>query len=145
MLAATPKRRLLPKVISFSRYFTSTVQHDEEYTRVPQYPPILDLSLPKKRERKKLTEYEQIRAVKTVEEKQIKINMPRYYGFKCYLLTEDKVPFDNLPLVQHITRTHLIESNDLPQFYNNLEVDGILNNVKSDIEEAVLCEFAGLQ
>lgn len=144
MLTSTAKRRLLPKVYSFSRYFTSTVQHDE-YTSVPNYPPILDLSPRKKRERRKIAEHEQIKAVKTVEEKQIKINMPRYYGFKCYLLTEDRVPFDSLPLIQHVTKTHLIESSDLPEFYNNLEADNLLNSVKSDIEETILYEFAGLQ
>lgn len=145
MLTSTAKRRFLPRVYSFTRYFTSTVQHDEEYTAVPQYPPILDLSPKKNRERRKIAQHNVIKNVKTVEEKQIKINMPRYYGFKCYLLTEDKIPFNNLPLVQHVTRTHLIESNDLPEFYNNLEADNVLTSFKSDIEEAILCELTGLQ
>ncbi|KAF2900903.1 hypothetical protein ILUMI_05308 [Ignelater luminosus] len=114
----------------------------EEYTDIPQYPPILNLSLDKVRERRIQAYCEEVKAVKTVEEKQLKLNMPRYYGFKCYMFYENNIPYDNLELVQHITRTHLIKDS-LPDYYNNIKVDSVLETIKSDIEEAILLELDG--
>lgn len=115
----------------------------EEYTAVPQYPEILELSYSKNQERKKEAWCESVKAVKTVEEKQIKLNIPRYYGFKCYMQLEDIIPYDNLELTQYLTKTHLITGSDLPEYYNNINIDSIVNAVKSDIEEAILLEHDG--
>lgn len=128
----------LPKV----RYFSSGL-YESEYTSSPQYPPILDLSFEKKLERKKESVYDEIKRIKTVEEKQIKLNMPRYYGFKTHLFTEDHIPYHSLPLSQHITRSHLIINNDLPEYYNNIQVDEHVKQLKTDIEELILMEFEG--
>lgn len=146
MLISNTQRKFLSRIVLLSRRFTSTIhQQNDEYTAVPQYPPILDISPRKKRERQKESEYDGIKTAKTIEEKQIKLNMPRYYGFKCYLLAEDDIPFNNLDFIQHITRTHLIETNNLPDFYKDLEVDSILNNVQSDVAEAFLFECDAVQ
>ncbi|XP_044259375.1 28S ribosomal protein S30, mitochondrial isoform X2 [Tribolium madens] len=122
--------------------FSTAVQHDDEYTATPQYPPILDMSPDKIQERKKEALYEEIKAVKTVEEKQIKLNMPKYYGFKSYMLYEDYIPYNSLSLIQHVTRTHLIKNDNLPPFYNDLDVSTVANDVKTDIEEVILVETA---
>lgn len=88
--------------------------------------------------------YDKVKAVKTVEEKQIKINMPKYYGFMCFMQTEDLIPYDSLELAQHITRTHLMRDMELPELYSKIVVDdSLLSAVKSDVEEAVLLEHDG--
>lgn len=122
------------------KYMSTALSKADEYTSTPQYPPILDISHEKVVERKKQAEYEQIKAIKTVEEKQIKLNMPKYYGFKCYMLLEDHIPYNNLALIQHVTRTHLIRDYKLPKFYDTIDVSGVLESVKKDVEEMLLVE-----
>lgn len=103
-----------------------------EYTSEPIYPEILDMSRPKVRERKKAQIHEQIQRVPTVEEKQIKINMPRYYGFKTYILRDDAVPYNSLPLAQHVTRTCVVvESEQMHSFYGQSDQD----SVEADVAE----------
>lgn len=143
MLTAAPQKRIFPQLIKLGRCFSSPVP-EEEYTNTPHYPPILDITPEKVRERKEISEHEAIKAVKTVEEKQIKLNMPRYYGFKCYLFHEDRIQFNSLPLVQHITRTHLIENTELPSFYNSLNTDLLAEKIKNHVEEAILFQHEGL-
>ncbi|KAJ8976948.1 hypothetical protein NQ317_010145 [Molorchus minor] len=126
-----------------SKCFATAVRNEEEYTATPQYPPILDLSFDSKLERKKQAVYEEIKNVKTIEEKQIKLNMPRYYGFKSYMLREDVIPYNSLDLIQHITRTHLIVNNNLPDFYKNVQVDDLIPTLKSEVEDALLLELDG--
>ncbi|XP_072386454.1 uncharacterized protein mRpS30 [Diabrotica undecimpunctata] len=128
------------------RYVSTVIRHEEEYTSSPNYPPILDLSYRKKKERKHDSLYEEIKAVKTIEEKQIKLNMPRYYGFKSYMLLEDRCHYNNLPLTQHVTRTHLVVNNELPEFYKELNVDeATLQRLKSEIEDVISIEVDGYQ
>lgn len=129
--------------LSSLRYYSSILHNESEYTSTPQYPPILDLSLQKRIESKREVKHDEIKAVKTVEEKQIKLNMPRYYGFKTHLFKEEKIPYNNLPLAQHVTRTHLIVDNNLPEFYNNIQIDELVKQLKSDIEELILMELEG--
>lgn len=146
MLSCASHKRLLTQVNKLGKCFSSAVPGmDEEYTSAPHYPPILDIAPEKRRERKKIEMYEIIKAVKTVEEKQIKINMPRYYGYKTSLFYENQIPYNSLPLAQHITRTHLIETAELPAFYNNLNVDSLCEKIKSEIEDAVLFQQNGFR
>lgn len=71
-------RNFTPRVLSKARCFSTPAPREEdEYTATPQYPPILDLSYEKKQERKIESKHNAIKDVKTVEEKQIKLNMPR--------------------------------------------------------------------
>ncbi|XP_050303863.1 28S ribosomal protein S30, mitochondrial [Anthonomus grandis grandis] len=129
------------KVKCFS---TVATQEDEEYTATPQYPPILDLSYEKRMERKREAKHEELRKVKTVEEKQLKVNMPRYYGFKSYMLLEEQGQYNSLPLAQHVTRTHFIKEKDLPECYQGINVDDI-TGISEDIQEALLMEIEETQ
>lgn len=138
-------RSLTPRIKSRAKCFSSVAsQQEDEYTATPQYPPILDVSPDKKNERKKQSLYNEIKAVRTVEEKQIKLNMPRYYGFKSYMLFEEQIPYDSLTLAQHVTRTHLIKNKHLPEYYNNIEIENI-DDVSKLIQEALLMEIDGYQ
>ncbi|RZC39772.1 28S ribosomal protein S30, mitochondrial [Asbolus verrucosus] len=134
--------RQFPFRLGECRYYSAILSKEDEYTATPQYPPILDLSPEKVRERAKEEEYEKIKAVKTVEEKQIKLNMPKYYGFKCYMLQENYIPYNSLPLIQYVTKTHLIENAKLPDFYNTIAVSDS-DALKADIEETILFELDG--
>ncbi|XP_060526456.1 large ribosomal subunit protein mL65 [Cylas formicarius] len=139
------KRNVALKLLNTGKALSNVAtQNDEEYTDVPEYPPILDLSIRKRLERKKETRHDMVRAVKTVEEKQIKLNMPRYYGFKSYMLFEEKIPYNGLCLSQYVTRTHLINELGLPNFYENINSDGALD-LAGDIQECLLMEIDYIQ
>ncbi|XP_037039129.1 28S ribosomal protein S30, mitochondrial [Bradysia coprophila] len=120
----------------------AAVDEDDEYTKEPQYPPILDLESKAIRLRNRQEWHDKIKNVKTIEEKLIGINMPRYYGFKSVMLNDHIFRYNSLPFFQHITRTQLVDAG-LPDCYNNLneKVDGLLGQVKSDVEDAVLFEY----
>lgn len=133
--------RFLPKSSPLS---TSLSPENEEYNTTPQYPPILDLSREKMLERKKEAVYDEIKSVKTVEEKQIKLNMPRYYGFRSYMVSEDEIYYNDLSFIQHITRTHIIKNKGLPDYYNTIETDNIAE-IRNGIEEALLMELDAFQ
>ncbi|KAI4458469.1 mitochondrial 28s ribosomal protein s30/p52 pro-apototic protein [Holotrichia oblita] len=133
--------RNITKKLPICHKFSTAVLNNEEYTTTPNYPPILDLSYEKVQERKKESNYEEIKAVKTIEEKQIKLNMPKYYGFKCYMFNDEKIPYGQLPLIQHITKTHLIVKDQLPDYYNQINVDTLVNDIKKDIEEVLVIEY----
>ncbi|KAJ8917191.1 hypothetical protein NQ315_012683 [Exocentrus adspersus] len=94
-------------------------------------------------ERKKQAGHDELRAVKTVEEKQIKLNIQRYYGFRSHMLLEHLVPYNNLSLAQHVTKTHLIVQDSLPEYYKGVAVDELVDKVKAEVEEAVLIELHG--
>lgn len=127
------------------RYFSNLSRQEEEYTSAPNYPPIQDLTFQKRKERTKDKLYDEIKAVKTVEEKQIKLNMPKYYGFQSYMLLENKCDYNNLPMTQHVTRTHLIVNKDLPDYYKDINVDELAKNLKSEVEDALSIEIDGYQ
>lgn len=143
MLLAILRRNLIRRR-DFQKCHVSNLKvNNEEYTTTPQYPPILDTSYEAKKERKKEAQYEEIKNVPTIEEKQIKLNMPKYYGFNCCIINEDQASYNTLPLMQHITRTHLIENNNLPTYYDNIDVDKVIDSIKSEIEEIILLEYDG--
>lgn len=122
----------------------STATVESEYTATPEYPPILDLSKKEASKRGRLARDEIIKEVKTVEEKQIKLNMHKYWGFKMYMMLENHIPYNNLPLAQHVTRTHLIVNNDFPKYYENIGVNSsISKSLKDELTEALLLEVDG--
>nr|CAH7747179.1 unnamed protein product [Callosobruchus chinensis] len=134
-------RLKIPRLRGFATAVHTPEQN--EYTSKPHYPPIEDLSFHEKLKRKKGVLHEEIRNVKTVEEKQIKLNMPRYFGFKCYMVNEDYCPYNNLPLAQHITRTHLTSEKKLPELYDSLDVSNLATQLNSEVEETILIEAEG--
>lgn len=143
-----PKSQFSNLILINCRHFVSkpnlSVDVNDEYTKEPQYPPILDLGYKAKKERERLQWHEKIKCLKTVEEKLFAINMPRYYGFKSVMLDDKIFRYNSLPFYQFSTRTSLFDSG-LPEYYNKLNesVDGLLGHIKSDVEDAVLFEYTG--
>ncbi|KAF5273039.1 hypothetical protein FQR65_LT04781 [Abscondita terminalis] len=134
--------RCMRKTLKPSRCYSTAVSPlEDEYTKTPQYPKILDLSRFHVRKREMQECSDSIKAVKTIEEKQIKLNMPKYYGFKTFLLSEEDIPYDNLSFTQHVTKTHLIVNDQLP--LGDL-TEGSVNfkALRDDIEEVLIlgCE-----
>ncbi|KAL0128903.1 hypothetical protein PUN28_003932 [Cardiocondyla obscurior] len=95
--------------------------------------------------RKKEAWYDTIKNIGTVEEKQIKINMPRYYGWNSLIIKEHVIPYNSLSHAQHCTRTHIVNESGLPAYYNNIisneELDSIVQAIKNDIENSIIFEY----
>ncbi|GBP91739.1 28S ribosomal protein S30, mitochondrial [Eumeta japonica] len=91
--------------------------------------------------------HEKIQKLWTVEEKQIALNMPRYYGFPCVILNEDKVPYNALPLIQFYTKSHFISVEKLPDPYLSLESTAttIAQEIKYLVEEMLITEHEGVK
>nr|XP_014102318.1 39S ribosomal protein S30, mitochondrial [Bactrocera oleae] len=120
----------------------SYARDNTEYTDEPIYPEIQDLSFKACKGRETESWHEEIRKVPTVEEKLIKINMPRYYGFKVVNLSDSKVPYNCLPAMQHYTRTIYedIKIKDPLQGTaqtDDQKLDVYTELIKSDIKEAI--------
>lgn len=140
--------RTLPKLTKHSvRLYSQPALDTNEYTESPEYPPIVDLSLQARKFRKREAVREKIKQVNTVEEKQIALNMPRYYGWKCVMLSEDKIPYNALPAVQYYTRTHFIPMKNLPEIYTETvpAADLVVKETKSIIEDVILMEHEGIE
>lgn len=123
------------------------IAEQNEYTETPEYPPILDMSLQGRKLRERQALHQKIREINTVEEKQIALNMPRYYGWKCVMFNEDKVPYNAMPIVQYYTRSHFISVDKLPEYYNETDAaaDTVVKEIKGLIEEAILIENNGVE
>ena len=78
---------------------------------------------------------------------QIKLNMPRYYGWPVAVLNNERFPYNCLPFIQHTTRTFLItEPNILPGFYDKFNIDDdLLKSLRNDIEEVLYVEYHGFK
>ncbi|XP_059055615.1 large ribosomal subunit protein mL65 [Achroia grisella] len=128
-------------------YSQPAILDQNEYTEIPEYPAIVDTSLQgrKLREREKL--HENIRNINTVEEKQIALNMPRYYGWKCVMLHENKIPYNAMPMIQCYTRSHFVPIDKLPEAYSEtaLTADSVVKEIKSLIEDAICIEHEGVE
>lgn len=122
----------------------SIVLDGDEYTKDAEYPPILDTTFQAKLLHKRESWYDHLQQLNTVEEKQIALNMPRYYGYKCLMLSENKFPYNCLPFVQHSTRTSL-QAAGLPEYYEPLRIraDKHLASIREDIESAIAFESIG--
>ncbi|KAL4704456.1 hypothetical protein ACJJTC_019555 [Scirpophaga incertulas] len=118
-----------------------------EYTESPEYPPILDMSIQGRKARERQRLYEKIKNLNTVEEKQIALNMPRYYGWQCVMLHEDKIPYNAMPLIQCYTRTHFVSIDKLPSAYLNTasSAEEITKSLKVNIEESLSIELEGVE
>ncbi|KAJ8714549.1 hypothetical protein PYW07_002774 [Mythimna separata] len=125
----------------------AALSEQNEYSETPEYPPIVDTSLQGRKLRERQTLHQKIKEINTVEEKQIALNMPKYYGWKCVMLNEDKVPYNAMPLVQYYTRSHFIPVDKLPQYYEEFSgsADAVVQEIKALIEEAILIENCGVE
>ncbi|XP_075979606.1 mitochondrial ribosomal protein S30 [Anticarsia gemmatalis] len=135
----------LKKIISRPQSQAALVEQNE-FTETPEYPPILDQSLEARKLRERQELHQKIQELNTVEEKQIALNMPRYYGWRCIMFNEDKVPYNAMPLVQCYTRSHFIPVDKLPESYNETaaSAEAVVQETKSLIEEAIAIENDGV-
>ncbi|KAH8264734.1 hypothetical protein KR044_006936 [Drosophila immigrans] len=108
---------------------------DAEYTTEPEYPEIRDLSIKARKQQTAVDWHNEIRAVPTVEEKMIKLNMPRYYGYKVVDLTDKLLPYNALPLTQHYTRTVLEQQPAVAE--ENVKLDALVKATREDVIEAL--------
>lgn len=146
-LARFPRK--FPKIkTGFARQSTRpAVLDQDEYTDTPEYPPILDMSLEARKKRDREALYERIKNINTIEEKQIALNMPKYYGFRSVMLREDKIPYNAIGLIQHYTRTHFIPAEKLPEVYAKSEeiANEVVKEIKTQIEDAIAIESSGIE
>lgn len=136
-------RRVLPEGRKFARNYCLPVKTENAV----EYPPILDTSFFPRRERQfQKTYVDAVKNITTVEEKIFKLNMPRYYGWKPVILTENYVPYNVLPSAQYITRTHVMPEKSLPTTYydsiiSSEAVDVLAKQLQNQFEEMLLFEF----
>lgn len=136
------------KVLNQSRYCTQPTyiykKREDDYNSVVKYPPIekLDERTQKQKEDQKF--YDLIKRQNTIEEKAIAINYPRYWGWKCFIVEEGTVPFNGLDFMKHLTRTHLIKIDHLPNYYDKLnkKAANISKQVKENIEDSIAYQLS---
>lgn len=118
-----------------------------EYTKEPHYPAIQELSFKANQLRKRDAWYEHIRELPTVEEKLLALNMPRYYGYKCLMLRDDKFRYDCLPFVQSSTRTVFAEGALPEAVYEPLRAraEQFVATIREDVQAAIVFETIGYQ
>lgn len=139
-----PKKNL----IAYRELSTLVKHHNEsnEYVEEAVYPPIEDISTRKKKERQRLEWHEKIKQVGTIEEKLIEINMPRYYGYKSFMLSENSYPYNTLPLFQYVTNTEFVKTESHSKEGEGVKnLEGLLKVIRADIEEALEFELDGYQ
>ncbi|XP_068158921.1 large ribosomal subunit protein mL65 [Drosophila tropicalis] len=103
------QHRLQSAIVNGARRLQSQTKAITDADAEPEYPAIKDLSFKARKEQIAVDWHEELRQVPTIEEKLIKVNMPRYYGYKVVQLTDKQIPYNALGLTQHYTRTKLEE------------------------------------
>lgn len=136
----------LNKIIS-RRQSNAVALNQNEYNETPEYPPILDMSIDSRKHRERLILHKKIQEINTVEEKQIALNMPRYYGWRCVMLNEDRIPYNAMPLVQCYTRSKFIPVEKLPDIYSESEevAAAVVQDIKLQIEDAIAIETESIE
>lgn len=135
--------RYILKVFNKARYCTEPSyiykKREDDYNTVVKYPPIEVIDDKTKKQKEDQNYYDLIKRQKTIEEKQIAINMPRYWGWKCFVIEEEVVPFDGLNFMKHVTKTHVKKLDNLPNYYDKLSEKAavISKQVKQNIEDAI--------
>uniref|UniRef100_A0AAG5D2G6 28S ribosomal protein S30, mitochondrial n=1 Tax=Anopheles atroparvus TaxID=41427 RepID=A0AAG5D2G6_ANOAO len=116
---------------------------EHEYSHEPKYPPIQDLAYRARKKRVQESWHERIAKLSSVEEKLFEINMPKYYGYKVNLLTDEKFPYNIKPFVQYATRTSI--QSGMPQCYEPLQEEAtqLLERIRSQLEDTIGFELAG--
>lgn len=116
----------------------SNQRDSNELTTKAVYPPIDAVTPTRKRELKRLKVYEDVRKLNTIEEKIIKINMPKYYGYEMMMLGDDRYVYNCLPYIQHWTRT--LYEDGVPNDWCKRSAEEIDRHVKmliDPIEESI--------
>lgn len=107
-----------------------------------EYPPILDVSKKAVRTREKISWHDQVKAVQTIEEKLIKVNMPYYWGLRTIPLQNDEYHYNCLPYFQHWTRTQYEDG--IPETWSKQspeEVDRLVALVRAEIVDAIVFQY----
>lgn len=140
-------RVILNRNLSISRGLSAVTQQKDvasEYTETAEYPPILDNSYLKKKDRKVQEWHDKIKKIGTIEEKLLEINMPKYYGYKCLMLDDRVYPYNTLPFFQYATNTEFIEEAMAPTNDEEAKkIENFLNLIKSEIQDAFEFELDG--
>ncbi|KAK0181570.1 hypothetical protein PV327_003843 [Microctonus hyperodae] len=114
-----------------------------------EYPPIQDISYKARWRRFRETWHEEVKQVKTVEEKMIKINMPRYWGFRCMMYDEGKIVYHELPHAQFVTRTYVASDTQLPSYYDNViepeKLNKLCEEIKKSIEDGIVFQMSSFK
>uniref|UniRef100_A0A2M4BJ43 Putative mitochondrial ribosomal protein s30 n=2 Tax=Anopheles marajoara TaxID=58244 RepID=A0A2M4BJ43_9DIPT len=115
---------------------------EHEYTAQPEYPPIQELGFKAQKKRERESWHKRIERLSSVEEKLYEINMPKYYGYKASMLTDEKFPYNSKPFLQYATRTSFQEG--LPAFYNPLKEEAakLLESIRGDLEDTIGFELS---
>ena len=103
--------------LSFHRKFHGPPK-SEEYTAVAQYPEIPKFKNVHEKSYDELKN--QIKSLQTVEEKQLYLNKPKYYGWYSCNMDVNQVPPESLNLLQYVTNTTIVR-NQLPEKLSNLD------------------------
>lgn len=112
----------------------------DEYTDVPEYPPILDVSTEAKKKRKTEAWHQKITDLPTLEQKLMELNMPKYYGYWACRLLDTKPTLQGTSFTQYATRTHVVEG--LPEGYHEKEAAATLaKELKGPVEDLLLLNF----
>lgn len=112
----------------------------DEYTDVPEYPPILDVSTEAKKKRKTEAWHQKITDLPTLEQKLMELNMPKYYGYWACKLLDTKPTLQGTSFTQYATRTHVVEG--LPDGYHEKEAAATLaKELKGPVEDLLLLNF----
>ena len=109
-----------------ARSYFARVLANEEYTEQPDYPEIKPPRNYENVRKENMQKWqERIKMLSTVEEKLFEVNMPRYYGWKCVMLNDDK----------------------LPSYYANLEetAKNLVKEIKEEIEDGIVFEYDAVQ
>lgn len=117
---------------------------DDEYTSEPQYPEILDLSRKARKEREQIAWHDEVKKVTTVEGKLLKVNMPRYYGFKTHVFDDKYHRYNCLPYYQGWTRTSFKEGIPADYYRSTAEAENaLIGELRGLIETAIATELTG--
>lgn len=108
-----------------------------------EYPPILDDRYKMIRGRMLKEWHDKIRKITTIEEKNIELNMPKYYGWKCLILDDKIYPYNCLPFFQYATNTEFVNTaSHVPtNEAESKKVDNFLSLIRSDIQDALEFEL----
>lgn len=121
----------------------SDPQNDDNLSN-PEYPEIFDLSGTARSLRSRQAWRDEVKNLKTIEEKLIKINIPRYYGFQNMILRDDQNAYGSLPYHQHWTRTLFEEGLPTGYFKQTPEqLDSLVTIVKGAIEDGFAFHLQG--
>lgn len=142
-----PQCRLLRiaqcNIVNYSTKTVTSFKANDEYLPEAIYPEILDTTTKAKRMKERYSWYEKIQNLKAIEEKQLEINMPRYYGYQSIMLNDERFPYNCLPFTKFATKTYFQELDSISSLLSGVSkpVDDLLNSTKSNIEDVIQFEL----